>query len=107
MIVTILAFHRSPLFHLTDGYLLVYFHVDLGILSLPAKEETSMGKFTTVKIAKDEAKEAVSLTGAENNTEAIRLLLDEKRRLEKRRRLLAKAGRIPLEYVRPQDRGRR
>ena len=65
------------------------------------------GKFTTVKIAKEEAKEAVSLTGAENNTEAIRLLLEEKRRLEKRRRLLAKAGRIAIEYIRPKDRGRR
>lgn len=66
-----------------------------------------MGKFTTVKIPKEEVKEAVSLTRAENNTAAIRLLLDEKRRLEKRRRLLAKAGRIAIEYVRPQDRGRR
>ncbi|MBI4488854.1 MAG: hypothetical protein HY694_07185 [Deltaproteobacteria bacterium] len=66
-----------------------------------------MGKYTTVKIPKDEAREAVSLTGAENKTQAIRLLLDEKRRLEKRRRLLAKAGRIVIEYVRPQDRGRR
>ena len=66
-----------------------------------------MGKYTTVKIPKEEAKEAVSLTGAENNTEAIRLLLEEKRRLEMRRRLLAKAGRITVEYVRPHDRGRR
>lgn len=66
-----------------------------------------MGKFTTIKIPKEEAKEAVSLTGAENNTEAIRLLLDEKRRLEKRRRLIAKAGRMSIEYVRPRDRGRR
>ncbi len=66
-----------------------------------------MGKFTTVKIPKEEAKEAVSLTGAENKTEAIRLLLNDKRRLEKRRRLLAKAGRIAIEYVRPYDRGRR
>jgi len=66
-----------------------------------------MGKYTTVKIPKDEAREAVSLTGAENKTQAIRLLLDEKRRLEKRRRLLAKAGRIAIEYVRPHDRGRR
>lgn len=66
-----------------------------------------MGKFTTVKIPKEEVREAISLTGAENNTEAIRRLLDEKRRLEKRRRLLAKAGRIAIEYVRPQDRGRR
>lgn len=66
-----------------------------------------MGKYTTVKIPKDEAREAVSLTGAENKTQAIRLLLDEKRRLEKRRRLLAKAGKIAIEYVRPYDRGRR
>lgn len=66
-----------------------------------------MGKFTTVKISKDDADEAVSLTRAGNKTEAIRLLLEEKRRLEKRRRLLAKAGRINLEYVRPYDRGRR
>lgn len=66
-----------------------------------------MGKFTTVKILKREAEEAVSLTKAENKTEAFRLLLDEKRRLEKRRRVLAKAGRIDVEYVRPQDRGRR
>jgi hypothetical protein len=66
-----------------------------------------MGKYTTVKIPKDEAREAVSLTGAENNSQAIRLLLDEKRRLEMRRRLLAKAGRITIEYVRPYDRGRR
>ena len=66
-----------------------------------------MGKYTTVKIPKDEAREAVSLTGAENKTQAIRLLLDEKRRLEMRRRLLSKAGRIAVEYVRPYDRGRR
>ncbi len=66
-----------------------------------------MSKFTTVKIRKEEAEEAISLTGAENKTEAIRLLLDEKRRLEKRRRVLTKAGRIAIEYVRPQDRGRR
>jgi len=66
-----------------------------------------MGKYTTVKIPKDEAREAVSLTGAENKTQAIRLLLDEKRRLEKRRRLLARAGQIAIEYVRPYDRGRR
>ena len=66
-----------------------------------------MDKFTTVKIPKEEAKEAVSLTGAENKTEAIRLLLNDKRRLEKRRRLLAKVGRIAIEYVRPYDRGRR
>lgn len=66
-----------------------------------------MGKFTTVKISKDEADEAVSLTRAGNKTEAIRLLLEEKKRLEKRRRLLAKAGRVRLEYVRPYDRGRR
>ncbi|GEM_PF-4016011 len=66
-----------------------------------------MGKFTTVKILKEEAEEAVSLTRAENKTEAFRLLLDEKRRLEKRRRVLAKAGRVDIEYVRPQDRGRR
>ena len=64
-----------------------------------------MGKFTTVKILKGEAEEAVSLTRAGNKTEAFRLLLDEKRRLEKRRRVLAKAGRIDIEYVRPQDRG--
>ncbi|MFQ5684665.1 MAG: hypothetical protein ACE5HC_15515 [Candidatus Binatia bacterium] len=61
-----------------------------------------MGKFTTVKIPKEDVKEAVSLTGAENKTEAIRLLLSEKRR-----RLLAKAGRMAIEYVRPYDRGRR
>ncbi len=66
-----------------------------------------MGKFTTVKILKEEAEEAVSLTRAENKTEAFRLLLDEKRRLERRRRVLAKAGRVDIEYVRPQDRGRR
>ncbi len=66
-----------------------------------------MGKFTTVKISKDDANEAVSLTGADNKSEAIRLLLEEKKRLEKRRRLLAKAGRIRIEYVRPYDRGRR
>ena len=66
-----------------------------------------MGKFTTVKIPKEEAREAVSLTGAESNTEAIRMLLEEKKRLEKRRRLLAKAGRIAIEHVRPHDRGRR
>lgn len=66
-----------------------------------------MGKFTTVKILKEEAEEAVSLTIAGNKTEAFRLLLDEKRRLEKRRRVLAKAGRLDIEYVRPQDRGRR
>jgi len=66
-----------------------------------------MGKFTTVKILKGEAEEAVSLTRAGNKTEAFRLLLDEKRRLEKRRRVLAKAGRVDIEYVRPQDRGRR
>lgn len=66
-----------------------------------------MGKFTTVKILKEEAEEAVSLTSAGNKTEAFRLLLDEKRRLEKRRRVLAKAGRLDSEYVRPQDRGRR
>lgn len=66
-----------------------------------------MGKFTTVKISKEDANEAVSLTGADNKTEAIRLLLEEKKRLEKRRRLLAKAGRIRIEYVRPYDRGRR
>ena len=71
------------------------------------KEEMDMGKFTTVKILKGEAEEAVSLTRAENKTEAFRLLLDEKRRLEKRRRVLAKAGRVDIEYVRPQDRGRR
>jgi hypothetical protein len=71
------------------------------------KEEMDMGKFTTVKILKGEAEEAVSLTRAENKTEAFRLLLDEKRRLEKRRRVLAKAGRMEIEYVRPQDRGRR
>jgi len=66
-----------------------------------------MGKFTTVKISKNEADEAISLTGAENKTQAIRLLLEEKKRLEKRRRLLAKAGRINVDYVRPYDRGRR
>jgi len=66
-----------------------------------------MGKFTTVKILKEEAEEAVSLTSAGNKTEAFRLLLDEKRRLEKRRRVLAKAGRVDIEYVRPQARGRR
>ena len=66
-----------------------------------------MGKFTTVKILKEEAEEAVSLTSAGNKTEAFRLLLDEKRRLEKRRRVLAKAGRMEIEYVRPQDCGRR
>ncbi len=66
-----------------------------------------MGKFTTVKIPKEEANEAVLLTGAESKTEAIRRLLEEKRRLEKRRRVLARAGRIAIEYVRPQDRGRR
>ena len=66
-----------------------------------------MGKFTTVKISKDDADEAVSLTRAGNKTEAIRLLLEEKKRLEKRRRLLAKTGRVHLEYVRPYDRGRR
>lgn len=66
-----------------------------------------MGKFTTVKILKQEAEEAVSLTRAENKTEAFRLLLDEKRRLEKRRRVLSKAGRLDIEYVRPQDRSRR
>ena len=66
-----------------------------------------MGKFTTVKIATDEANEAVSLTGAATKTEAIRLLLEEKRRLEKRRRILARGGRVKLEYVRPYDRGRR
>ena len=66
-----------------------------------------MGKFTTVKILKQQAEEAVSLTRAGNKTEAFRLLLDEKKRLEKRRRVLAKAGRVDIEYVRPQDRGRR
>ena len=66
-----------------------------------------MGKFTTVKILKQQAEEAVSLTRAGNKTEAFRLLLDEKKRLEKRRRVLAKAGRMEIEYVRPQDRGRR
>ena len=71
------------------------------------KEGMDMGKFTTVKILKGEAEEAVSLTRAENKTEAFRLLLDEKRRLEKRRRVIAKAGRMEIEYVRPQDRGRR
>ncbi len=86
---------------------MVYFWLDLGILWIFAEEEIAMGKFTTVKIPKEEAKEAVSLTGAENKTEAIRLLLNDKRRLEKRRRLLARAGRIAIEYVRPYDRGRR
>jgi hypothetical protein len=85
----------------------VYFLSSFGILFLPARERTIMGKYTTVKIPKDEAREAVSLTGAENKTQAIRLLLDEKRRLEMRRRLLSKAGRIAIEYVRPHDRGRR
>lgn len=66
-----------------------------------------MARYTTVKISKKEAEEAVALTGADNKTEAVRLLLDAKRRLEKRRKLLAKAGRIAIEYVRPQDRGRR
>jgi len=78
-----------------------------GYTAFPIEGELIMGKFTTIKIAKEEAKEAVSLTGAKNNTEAIRLLLEEKRRLEKRRRLLAKAGRIAIEYVRPKDRGKR
>ena len=76
-------------------------------LVTPFKEKVSMGKFTTVKIPKEEANEAVLLTGAESKTEAIRRLLEEKRRLEKRRRVLARAGRIAIEYVRPQDRGRR
>jgi hypothetical protein len=66
-----------------------------------------MGKFTTVKILKQQAEEAVSLTRAGNKTEAFRLLLQEKKRLEKRRRILTKAGRVDIEYVRPQDRGRR
>ena len=86
---------------------MVYFLNALGILHQPVKEKVTMDKFTTVKISKEEAKEAVSLTGAENNSEAIRLLLNEKRRLEKRRRFLARAGKITIEYVRPQDRGRR
>lgn len=34
-------------------------------------------------------------------------LLAARRRLHKRRRLLAKAGRIDIKYVRPHDRGRR
>lgn len=66
-----------------------------------------MRKFTRIKISKRDASEAVSLTGARNKTEAVRLLLEEKKRLEKRRRLLAKAGRIRIKYVRPHDRGRR
>ena len=66
-----------------------------------------MRKFTRIKISKRDANEAVSLTGARNKTEAFRLLLEEKKRLEKRRRLLAKAGRINLDYVGPYDRGRK
>ena len=66
-----------------------------------------MSRFTTVKISKEEADEAISLTRAGSKTQAIRLLLDDKRRLERRRRVLARAGRILIDYVRPQDRGRR
>ena len=79
--------------------------------SLSTEPEISEDDIKTVMeqadCTKEEAEEAVSLTSAGNKTEAFRLLLDEKRRLEKRRRVLAKAGRIDIEYVRPQDRGRR
>jgi len=66
-----------------------------------------MRKFTRIKISKRDANEAVSLTGARNKAQAVRLLLEEKKRLEKRRNLLAKAGRISIEYVRPHDQGQR
>ena len=66
-----------------------------------------MKKLATIKISKKDANEAVSLTGARNKTETFRLLLEEKKRLEKRRQLLAKAGRISIEYVRPHEWGRR
>lgn len=87
--------------------MVVYLLLNCGIPLSPIEKEIPMSKFTTVKISKEEAEEALALTGAENKTQAIRLLLSEKRRLEKQRRLLAKAGRIAIEYVRPQDRGRR
>jgi hypothetical protein len=66
-----------------------------------------MEKLITVKLREEEVLEAVALTGARSRSEAMRVLLDEARRARRRRRVIARAGTLPIEYVRPQDRGRR
>jgi len=66
-----------------------------------------MEKATTIRLRKEEAEEAVTLTGARNASEAMRALLDEARRARHRRRVLQRAGTLAIEYVRPGDRGRR
>ena len=66
-----------------------------------------MEKLITVKLREEEMREAVALTGARNRSEAMRVLLDEARRARRRRRVLERAGTVAIDYVRPQDRGRR
>lgn len=66
-----------------------------------------MEKLITVKMRKEDVAEAVALTGARNRSEAMCVLLDEARRARRRRRVLERAGTLAIDYVRPQDRGRR
>jgi hypothetical protein len=66
-----------------------------------------MEKLITVRMRKEDAVEAVTLTGARSRSEALRVLLDEARRTRRRRRVLERAGTLAIDYVRPDDRGRR
>ena len=66
-----------------------------------------MEKLITVRMRKEDAVEAVTLTGARSRSEAMRVLLDEARRTRRRRRVLERAGTLAIDYVRPDDRGRR